>query len=88
MQAYHDPQDEPTAEPLDPSFFDFDMGEPLGKEQLKGTCACTTGWRRRLTALRSAHIRRGDAAANAVRSQVIYLMLLRIYEPRHMYHNH
>lgn len=35
-QAYHDPQDEPTAEPLDPSFFDFDYGEPIGKEQLKG----------------------------------------------------
>ncbi|OBZ65113.1 Mitogen-activated protein kinase 2 [Grifola frondosa] len=26
---------EPTAEPLDPSFFDFDNGDPLGKEQLK-----------------------------------------------------
>ena len=36
-QSYHDPQDEPTAEPLDPSFFDFDYGEPLSKEQLKGT---------------------------------------------------
>ena len=35
-QAYHDPSDEPTAEPLDPSFFDFDNGDPLGKEQLKG----------------------------------------------------
>ena len=35
-QAYHDPQDEPTAEPLDPSFFDFDYGTPLGKEDLKG----------------------------------------------------
>lgn len=35
-QPYHDPQDEPTAEPLDPSFFDFDNGDPLGKEQLKG----------------------------------------------------
>jgi len=35
LEAYHDPQDEPTAEPLDPSFFDFDYGEALGKEQLK-----------------------------------------------------
>ena len=35
-QAYHDPSDEPTAEPLDPSFFDFDNGDPLGKEELKG----------------------------------------------------
>lgn len=35
-KAYHDPLDEPTADPLDPSFFDFDYGEPLGKEALKG----------------------------------------------------
>ncbi|CCL98750.1 uncharacterized protein FIBRA_00755 [Fibroporia radiculosa] len=37
LEAYHDPQDEPTAEPLDPLFFDFDYGDPLGKERLKGT---------------------------------------------------
>lgn len=36
LQPYHDPQDEPTAEPLDPSFFDFDYGDPLNKEELKG----------------------------------------------------
>ncbi|CDO76781.1 hypothetical protein BN946_scf184978.g10 [Trametes cinnabarina] len=35
LEAYHDPLDEPTAEPLDPSFFDFDNGDPLSKEQLK-----------------------------------------------------
>jgi len=35
-QPYHDPQDEPDAAPLDPSFFDFDNGEPLKKEELKG----------------------------------------------------
>ncbi|EIN08637.1 mitogen activated protein kinase-like protein [Punctularia strigosozonata HHB-11173 SS5] len=35
LAPYHDPADEPTAEPLDPSFFDFDTGEPLGKERLK-----------------------------------------------------
>jgi len=35
-QPYHDLEDEPTAEPLDPRFFDFDMGEALSKEQLKG----------------------------------------------------
>jgi len=35
LQPYHDPQDEPTAEPLDPSFFDFDYGDPLNKEELK-----------------------------------------------------
>jgi hypothetical protein len=36
IQAYHDPDDEPTAEPIDPSFFDFDSAIPLGKEKLKG----------------------------------------------------
>jgi hypothetical protein len=36
VQSYHDPQDEPTAESLDPYSFDFDYGEPLSKEQLKG----------------------------------------------------
>lgn len=36
-QPYHDPQDEPTAPPLDPSFFDFDNGVSLDKTQLKGT---------------------------------------------------
>jgi hypothetical protein len=35
-KPYHDPQDEPTAEALDPSFFDFDNGDPLSKEELKG----------------------------------------------------
>jgi mitogen-activated protein kinase 1/3 len=27
--------DEPTADPIDPSFFDFDNGEPMRKEDLK-----------------------------------------------------
>lgn len=35
-QPYHDPADEPTADQIDPSFFDFDNGDPLGKEDLKG----------------------------------------------------
>jgi len=36
LEPYHDPTDEPDAEPLDPSFFDFDYTkEPLNKEQLK-----------------------------------------------------
>ena len=35
-QPYHDADDEPEAAPLDPSFFDFDLGEPLSKEELKG----------------------------------------------------
>lgn len=37
FQPYHDPQDEPTADPIDPSFFDFDFGDPMSKEDLKGT---------------------------------------------------
>jgi len=36
FQSYHDPEDEPTAEPIDPSFFDFDSAVPQGKEKLKG----------------------------------------------------
>ena len=36
LAPYHDPQDEPTAEPLDPSFFSFDNGEQMRKEDLKG----------------------------------------------------
>lgn len=35
QQPYHDPQDEPTAEPLDPSFFHFDNGDSMSKEDLK-----------------------------------------------------
>ncbi|KAF8576411.1 mitogen activated protein kinase-like protein [Ramaria rubella] len=35
LAPYHDPMDEPTAAPLDPSFFDFDNGIQLDKEQLK-----------------------------------------------------
>jgi len=35
LASYHDPQDEPTAAPLDPYAFDFDYGDPLSKEQLK-----------------------------------------------------
>ncbi|KAH8827777.1 mitogen activated protein kinase-like protein [Flagelloscypha sp. PMI_526] len=35
LEPYHDPSDEPTAQPLDPSFFHFDNGENLSKEQLK-----------------------------------------------------
>ncbi|KIY48786.1 Pkinase-domain-containing protein [Fistulina hepatica ATCC 64428] len=35
LQPYHDPADEPVAAPLNPSFFDFDNGEAIGKEELK-----------------------------------------------------
>ncbi|TFK46764.1 Pkinase-domain-containing protein [Heliocybe sulcata] len=35
LEPYHDPADEPNAAPLDPSFFDFDNGTPLEKEELK-----------------------------------------------------
>lgn len=36
FKPYHDADDEPEAAPLDPSFFDFDLGEPLSREELKG----------------------------------------------------
>ncbi|KAL5523306.1 TMK1_2 [Sanghuangporus sanghuang] len=35
LEPYHDPMDEPTAPPLDPSFFHFDNGVQLSKEDLK-----------------------------------------------------
>jgi len=36
LEAYHDPEDESTAIPLDPNFFDFDMRkQPIDKDQLK-----------------------------------------------------
>ncbi|CAE7231084.1 unnamed protein product [Rhizoctonia solani] len=36
LEPYHDEEDEPSAPPLDASFFDFDNGVELPKEQLKG----------------------------------------------------
>jgi mitogen-activated protein kinase 1/3 len=37
LEAYHDPEDEPSAKPLDPSFFEFDLQkEEISREQLKG----------------------------------------------------
>jgi len=35
LASYHDPSDEPSAPPLDPSFFDFDNGAAKSKEELK-----------------------------------------------------
>ncbi|KAG8945008.1 MAP kinase Pmk1 [Tulasnella sp. 424] len=35
LASYHDPNDEPTAPPLDSSFFDFDNGKQMDKDQLK-----------------------------------------------------
>ncbi|KAJ7934173.1 mitogen activated protein kinase-like protein, partial [Mycena leptocephala] len=35
LAQYHNPDDEPTADPIDPSFFDFDNRNLLGKEDLK-----------------------------------------------------
>jgi mitogen-activated protein kinase 1/3 len=36
LDAYHDPEDEPAAKPLDADFFDFDMQkEAIGREELK-----------------------------------------------------
>ena len=36
FKSYHDPQDEPSAEPLDPNAFDFDYVDTISKEGLKG----------------------------------------------------
>lgn len=36
LAPYHDPLDEPTAEAIDPEFFDFDNGGEMRKEDLKG----------------------------------------------------
>ena len=68
LQAYHDPSDEPTAEPLDPSFFDFDNGDPLGKEQLKGAHAPqrpARGAHAEHRAPHRAHLRGSHKAASA-----------------------
>lgn len=36
LDAYHDPEDEPTAKPLDQSFFDFDLyKDEISREQLR-----------------------------------------------------
>jgi mitogen-activated protein kinase 1/3 len=36
LDAYHDPDDEPTAKPLDSSFFEFDlMKDNLSREELR-----------------------------------------------------
>jgi mitogen-activated protein kinase 1/3 len=36
LEPYHDPEDEPTAAPLDPNFFSFDYSkEQLSRSQLK-----------------------------------------------------
>jgi mitogen-activated protein kinase 1/3 len=36
LDAYHDPEDEPSAKPLSSDFFDFDLREaPIGREELK-----------------------------------------------------
>lgn len=36
LNAYHDPEDEPSAKPLPPSFFEFDMvKDDISREELK-----------------------------------------------------
>lgn len=36
LDAYHDPEDEPAAVPLDPTFFDFDLQkENITRDELK-----------------------------------------------------
>lgn len=36
LDAYHDPEDEPSAKPLHPGFFDFDLQkDEISREELK-----------------------------------------------------
>ncbi len=36
LESYHDPEDEPSAKPLDPEFFDFDLQkDEISREELK-----------------------------------------------------
>jgi serine/threonine protein kinase len=36
LDSYHDPEDEPSCAPLDPSFFDFDnQKDAISREELK-----------------------------------------------------
>ena len=56
--------DEPVADPIDPSFFDFDNGEPLSRERLKGRCRATA-YDLRFTALDRINIPRSHAEATA-----------------------
>jgi len=36
LEAYHDPEDEPTAKPLDANFFNFDLHkDEISREELK-----------------------------------------------------
>ena len=45
LEPYHDPDDEPTAEPIPEEFFDFDKNKDnLTKEQLKGKHHPTYEW--------------------------------------------
>jgi len=53
FKSYHDPQDEPSAGPLDPFAFDFDYGDALSKEQLKGENAVPSEFRPPLMRTRS-----------------------------------
>jgi mitogen-activated protein kinase 1/3 len=66
LEPYHDPDDEPTADPIPEEFFDFDKNkDTLSKEQLKGSLSffprlfyCAS-----LTARTSSHLR-GDHAVD------------------------
>jgi serine/threonine protein kinase len=61
LEPYHDPEDEPTADPIPEEFFDFDKNkDSLSKEQLKGKYAFLPSFRFRLF----IHLPRCDYSTN------------------------
>jgi mitogen-activated protein kinase 1/3 len=66
LEPYHDPDDEPTADPIPEEFFDFDKNKDnLTKEQLKGMIVFGVVVECKLT-YHSAHLP-GDHAISAMR---------------------
>jgi serine/threonine protein kinase len=63
LEPYHDPEDEPTADPIPEEFFDFDKNKDnLTKEQLKRK---SLRWKQKIPlTMNSPHLP-GDYAINA-----------------------
>ena len=68
LEPYHDPDDEPTADPIPEEFFDFDKNKDnLTKEQLKGNVS-PQPWTNRLPTLcllkNRTHLQGDDAISD------------------------